>query len=95
MESLDPAISIVEQMIHVMKTDRGKMEANTETGQEPREAESKTSLRKGRGGNHRSTAGSIWGRASSRRAPTAEETDPGRWWVPEEADRRPQTDDPP
>jgi hypothetical protein len=40
------------------------------------------------------TRGWIWGPASSRSVPpTAEETDPGRWWVPAEVGRRPRTVD--
>jgi hypothetical protein len=37
-----------------------------------------------------------WGPESSRRAPrSAEEADPGQWWVPEEVGRRLQRDDSP
>jgi hypothetical protein len=53
----------------------------------------RVSIRDGNG-SYWSNGESIWGPASSVRAlPTAEETDPGRWWVPKEVGRRPQTDD--
>jgi hypothetical protein len=44
MEPLGCAIAILEQTLVMMKASQEKTEVNIETGQEPREAESKTDL---------------------------------------------------
>jgi hypothetical protein len=108
-----------------------KIETNTETSQEPREAKIKTDLEEMEAvvktsqevkainleANPETTEaiverqtvhdarhehGHYWGFAEpiwepafgSKVQPAAEETDPGRWWVPAEVDCSPRMDDP-
>jgi hypothetical protein len=74
-----------EKMMAILKANLKEMKSVAEYQEVPKEEAT---------GNFWSTEELIWGTASSHRAPsTAEEMDPGRWWVPAEVGRCLQRDD--
>jgi hypothetical protein len=79
-----------------MKSNQERMEAKMDPNHAMIDAWLKEIKARGRIGYYQGTGGPMWRPASGCKAPrTSEETDPGRWWVPEEVGRRLHTDDPP